>query len=182
MANNPLVRCATTVMVAALLLTSYAPPATAGSCKTFLAVGEVVTRPTPDGTVLDVSGTWEFDNALQVQLGLKLNVLVVQEDTFVRFPLLGIPRLGFASGLDDGVGLSGTFIQILEGLDIPEPAARILSFQPHRMQLLVPSTFPTGPVTVLMYLVQDNDYVNAFVSNLISLDTAAIGPFNGSVR
>ncbi len=140
--------------------------APAASCINFLAVGEATVRSAPDGSVMDMVGVWEFDNIMQVELGLSLNALVFQGDDFVRFPLLGPAESGTFAGLSDG--LSAGDLPALEASGVSDPDAEVLTFRAHKLQLSLPPTFTPGVVSVVMYLVQDGEYQSALLSNTLS--------------
>ncbi len=154
------------LFVAALLLVSSPRIVSAGNCYTFLAIGDAVARSAPDGAVLDLTGVWEFDNLMQVQLGLSLNVVVIQGDKFVRFPLLGVAQAGVVPGLNDGLELGE--IPAVEAAGVDDPDAEVLTFRAHRLQLSLPPSIQPGAVSVVMYLVQDAQYQSAFLSNTLS--------------
>ncbi len=160
---------ARTLLLVALTLvlsTAFARYAPAASCINFLAVGEATVRPAPDGAVMDMVGIWEFDNIMQVELGLSLNALVYQGDHFVRYPLIGDAESGTFSGLGDG--LDASELPALEASGAGDPDAEVLTFRAHRLQLSLPPSFSPGAVSVLMYLVQDGEYQSAFLSNTVS--------------
>ena len=136
------------------------------SCETLLAIGEVKVRPAVTGAVLDVTGDWEFDNLLQVELNLELKAVAMQGDKFALYPLLGPAEGGLLSGLDETLTTGN--LDDLEAVAFPEPEARVLNFKPHAMQLALPSGFDEGTVTLQMYLVRSGDLGNAFLSNPVT--------------
>jgi len=156
----------------------------AGSCRVLVALGSMRIDTTASGLAVGLSGTWEFDNLLQVSTGLSFNVLVVQGDRFVRFTYPDQAHSGYYTGLSQSLdnGLQGTQLQAIESIGTVDSFARIVSFEPQRMKLALVPLGATGPYSAVAYLVIDGDYVSPIISNTLSLslDSTAMAPAGGA--
>lgn len=161
-------------LVAGLALSALvivgAAAAIAGSCRVLVAIGSVDMEPSPAGMSLRLSGSWEFDNLMQVASGLSFNVLLVREDNFVRFQHPNQAFVGYVPGLGAEVdaGIDGADIVAVEAAGAVEPTARFLNFEAQRMKLSSPIPAGDGPISVVAYLVLDGDYVSPIISNTIT--------------
>ncbi|MFQ5352506.1 MAG: hypothetical protein ACE5D3_05465, partial [Candidatus Binatia bacterium] len=100
----------------------------AGSTDPVLAIGQIRARPAGAGSVVEVFGTWEFDNLVQVDF--PLNVVVSQGANFVRLPAGGLAaESGSFAGLLDG--LDPAELVDLENAGLPESGAELLRVEPH---------------------------------------------------
>ncbi|MFT4572556.1 MAG: hypothetical protein ACI91F_003460, partial [Candidatus Binatia bacterium] len=142
--------------------------ALAGSCRIFLAIGEAEARPAGEQAVLDMVGVWEFDNVLQVALGLDLAVIVTQGDNFVRYPFGAGAESGQLPTGTDGENLTISDLIAIKTSGTVDPEAEILVFTPHHMQLSLPQLIQAGAVTVRMYLVRDSNINTTFFSNVVT--------------
>lgn len=151
----------------------------AGSCRVLVALGSMRIDTTPSGLAVGLSGTWEFDNLLQVSTGLSFNVLIVQGDRFVRFTYPNQVSSGYYTGLAQALdrGLQGSELQAIESIGVVDPLARFVSFEPQRMKLALPPIGNYGPYSAVAYLVIDGDYVSPIISNILSMpvDLTAAG-------
>jgi hypothetical protein len=146
--NMRVLRAGLGIAVMASLLIGPAG-ARAGSFEPILAIGQVVARPAGLGAVVEVTGNFGFDDALQVDF--PLNLVVYQGKEFVRYPLGGEP-------------ISGTFIPLQNGLvarQIPhleakgefEAEAEIVRLEPKRLLVSLPPKFEDGSITAILYVV-----------------------------
>lgn len=144
--------------------------AIAGSCRVLVAIGSVDMEPSPAGMSLRLSGSWEFDNLVQVASGLSFNVLLVREDNYLRFHYPDQVFTGYVPGLGARVdsGLDGNDLLSVEASGAMEPAARFVNFEAQRMKLASPVPAGEGPISVVAYLVLDDDYVSPIISNTIT--------------
>lgn len=158
------------VLSLAAIVAVGAAAAVAGSCRVLLVLGSVGIEPSPAGMSLRISGSWEFDNLVQVSSGLSYNVLVVRNNQFVRFRYPGQTFSGSVAGLGKAVddGLVGSDLVAIEAAGVSQPGARFVSVEAHRMKLTSPVPSGTGPITTIAYLVLDGDYVSPVVSNAIT--------------
>lgn len=147
-----------------------AAAAMAGSCRVLVALGAVDMEPSPAGMALRISGSWEFDNVVQVTSGLSFNVLLVRQDNFVRLRYPDQSFAGFVPGLADRLdeGLAGDDILAVEAAGNSEPSARLVSVEAQRMKLSSPMIPGEGPISVVAYLVLDGDYVSPVISNTVT--------------
>ncbi|MBI5507089.1 MAG: hypothetical protein HY899_20060 [Deltaproteobacteria bacterium] len=155
----------------------------AGSCRVLVALGSMRIEPTTSGLTMRLTGTWEFDNLLQVATGLSFNVLVVQGDHFVRFTYPDQAHSGYYTGLSQLLdsGLQGSDLQAIETAGGTDPNARFISFEPQRMKLALPQPNDVGPYSAVAYLVIDADYISPIISNTLSLsikNSTAATPVN----
>ncbi len=144
--------------------------AIAGSCRVLVAIGSVDMEPSPAGMSLRISGSWEFDNLVQVASGLSFNVLLVRDDNFLRFHHPDQVFVGYVPGLGARMdaGIDGDDIVAIEAAGAVEPAARFVNFEAQRMKLASPVPAGDGPISVVAYLVLDDDYVSPILSNTIT--------------
>jgi hypothetical protein len=147
-----------------------AAAARAGSCRVLVALGSVDIEPSPAGMSLRVSGSWEFDNLIQVVSGLSYNFLIVREDNFVRFHYPDQAFSGTLSGLgaDINDGIDGKTIVSVEAAGVAEPGARWVTVEAQRLKLSSPIPAGNGPVSLVAYLVLDGDYISPIISNTIT--------------
>ena len=159
-----------------------AAAARAGSCRVLVAIGSVDIEPSPAGISLRLSGNWEFDNLVQVVSGLSFNVLLVRGDNFVRFHYPDQSFDGFVLGLGASVdeGIDGNDIQYVEAAGVAQPSARIVSLEAQRMKLTSPVPPGDGPISVIAYLVLDDDYVLPIISNTITRPIEMLPPPSNS--
>lgn len=159
-----------TALAALVVVAGLGAGAYAGSCRTLLAVGSVRVDSSPAGLVLQLSGTWEFDNLLQVSNGLAFSILVVRGDQFVRVQYPNVAQSGYYPGLADDLagGLDGTKIQAIEAAGTLEPLARVISMEAQKLKIVVPEPPGVGPLNVVLYLILDGDYYNPIVGNTIT--------------
>lgn len=154
-----------------LAMGPLAGTATAGATDPVLALGRFVASPAGPAALVDVTGAFGFDDALQVPY--PLNVVVYQGTTFVRLPIGGTPRTGDFAGLADG--LSTTEIGALESSGSTTVEAEILILQPHRVQASLPPVFTEGLIRVVVYVELPGE--GSFVSN--TLVTPLVGIAGG---
>jgi hypothetical protein len=175
-------RIAVAALGLAVLVAIGSAAAIAGSCRVLVAIGSVDMEPSPAGMSLRLSGSWEFDNIVQVVSGLSFNVLLVREDNFVRFHYPNQTSSGFVTGLGAEVdeGIDGSDILSVEAAGNSEPTARFVSFEAHRMKLSSPVPPGQGPISVVAYLVLDGDYVSPIISNTITRPLETLPPVGGS--
>jgi hypothetical protein len=158
-------------MAAIAMLTAVSVAAVrAGSCRVLLAIGSVDYETLEDGVVARLSGTWEFDNLIQVSSGIDFNVLFIHEDEFV---LLRYPDQAFSgtyTGLSEALdnGLDGTVLQAVEAAAVNEPGARFISVEAQRMKAVVPCPTNHGLMSVVTYMVIDGDYISPVISNVLT--------------
>ncbi len=136
--------------------------ARAGSFEPVLAIGQVVARHAGQSALVEVTGNFGFDDALQIEF--PLNLVVYQGKEFVRYPLGGEP-------------ISGTFVPLRSGLQarqIPhleakgefESEAEIIRLEPNRITVSLPPKFEDGSITAIFYVVGPSQ--GAFLSNPVS--------------
>jgi len=142
----------------------------AGSCRVLLAIGSVDYETLEDGVVARLSGTWEFDNLIQVSSGIDFNVLFIHEDEFVLLRYPDQAYSGTYTGLSEALdsGLDGTVLQAVEGAASSEPGARFISVEAQRMKAVVPCPTNHGLMSVVTYMVIDGDYISPVISNVLT--------------
>jgi hypothetical protein len=152
--------------------------AIAGSCRVLVAIGSVDMEPSPAGMSLRLSGSWEFDNIVQVVSGLSFNVLLVRGDNFVRLHYPEQASAGFVTGLANQIdeGIDGSDILAVEAAGNVEPTARFVSFEAQRIKISSPVPPGQGPISVVAYLVLDGDYVSPIISNTITRPLEMLPP------
>ena len=122
----------------------------AGSCTPTLAIGQVVARPAGQTAIVEVTGTFGFNDLLQVE-EFPLNLVIYQGRQFVRYPLGGTPQSGTFIPVQNG--LEGRQIERLEASGHDEPEARLIRLEPHRLVVVLPPTIGDGTITALLYIV-----------------------------
>lgn len=154
----------------AVVLAIGAAAARAGSCRVLVALGSLDIEPSPAGMSLRISGSWEFDNLIQVVSGLSYNVLLVRGDNFVLFHYPDQSYSGYVSGLGAEVdqGIDGSDLLAVEAAGTPETSARFVSLEAQRLKLSSPVPPGSGPISVVAYIVLDNDYLSPIISNTIT--------------
>lgn len=157
------------VAAAVLAAVLYCGPAVAGSTDPELAIGEVVTTASGGGAVVQIVGTWAFDDILQVDF--PFNVVVSQGATFVRYQVGETAQSGSFPAIADG--LSTGEITALEAAGSEEPDARFVVLSAHRIVLALPPAISDGPVTVVGYVVVPGD--GAVVSNAVTTTLFGVG-------
>ncbi len=175
-------RLAVAALGLAVLVAIGSAAAIAGSCRVLVAIGSVDMEPSPAGMSLRLSGSWEFDNIVQVVSGLSFNVLLVRENNFVRFHYPDQASSGFVTGLAEQVdaGIDGNDILAVEAAGSNEPTARFVSLEAQRMKLSSPVLPGEGPISVVAYLVLDGDYVSPIISNTITRPLEMLPPVGNS--
>ncbi|MFQ5478771.1 MAG: hypothetical protein ACE5E4_09150 [Candidatus Binatia bacterium] len=142
----------------------------AGSTDPVLAIGQIRARPAGAGSVVEVFGTWEFDNLVQVDF--PLNVVVSQGANFVRLPAGGLAaESGSFAGLLDG--LDPAELVDLENAGLPESGAELLRVEPHLIKASIPPLIVDGQVSVVVYVVIPGE--GSFVSNAVSVSLSGVG-------
>ena len=166
MQKRPSLTSVAAAVVAAVL---YCGPAVAGSTDPELAIGEVVATASGQRAVVQVVGTWAFDDILQVDF--PFNVVVSQGETFVRYPVGETAQSGSFPAIADGLGTEE--IGALEAAGSDEPDARFVVLSSHRIVLALPPAISDGPVTVVGYVVVPGD--GAVVSNAVTTTLSGVG-------
>jgi hypothetical protein len=171
-------RLAVAAIGIAALVAIGSAAAIAGSCRVLVAIGSVDMEPSPAGMSLRISGSWEFDNIVQVVSGLSFNVLMVRGDNFVRLHYPEQSSAGFVAGLGSQVdaGIDGSDILAVEAAGNAEPTARFVSFEAQRIKISSPVPPGQGPISVVAYLVLDGDYVSPIISNTITRPLEMLPP------
>lgn len=130
------------------LLGAFAGGAHAGSTDPVLVIGHATASGGSPARVLDLLGSWGFEDVMQIDY--PLNIVVRQGSTFVRYPVGGTPVSGTFAGLADG--LSAAEIPALEAAGSTASSASIARLALHEMTLALPPVFAAGDVEVLVYV------------------------------
>jgi hypothetical protein len=140
------------VLLGGALLGAFAPhsPARAGSTSPELALGQVSAIPVAGGAILELTGTWDFDDILQIDFPASL--LVSRDSSFIRIPIAGAGEAAAGSLAELADGLQTSEIPALESAGQPESGAVLLRLEPHRMQVALPASVGNGPLTALVYV------------------------------
>ncbi len=136
--------------------------ARAGSFEPVLAIGQVVARHAGQSALVEVTGNFGFDDALQIEF--PLNLVVYQGKEFVRYPLGGEPISGTFVPLSSG--LQARQIPHLEAKGEFESEAEIIRLEPNRITVSLPPKFEDGSITAILYVVGPTQ--GAFLSNPVS--------------
>ncbi len=136
--------------------------ARAGSFEPVLAIGQVVARHAGQSALVEVTGNFGFDDALQIEF--PLNLVVYQGKEFVRYPLGGEPISGTFVPLPSG--LQARQIPHLEAKGEFESEAEIIRLEPNRITVSLPPKFEDGSITAILYVVGPSQ--GAFLSNPVS--------------
>lgn len=124
------------------------------------------------GVLVRLEGT--FSQADLVQESIPLQILVREMATgtgFVRFDLPGGAYEGvepILAGRLDAAGVAAVLEQTT-----PSPGARLLLLDTDRVDLLLPSEFPSGPAEVTLFLIYRGD---TLISNTLSFDIEELAP------
>jgi hypothetical protein len=140
-----------------------------GATDPVLAVGRLFVQPVGDAAIADLTGTFAFDDTLQV--AFPLNLVVYQGTTFVRLPIGGQVKVGDYPGLADG--LSVAEITALEAAGLPSGDSEILRVEPNRLQASLPDIFVDGIITALVYVELPDE--GGFTSNSVSVPVVGLG-------
>ncbi len=136
--------------------------ARAGSFEPILAIGQVVARHAGESALVEVTGSFGFDDALQIDF--PVNLIVYQGKEFVRYPLGGEPSSGTFIPLQNG--LQARQISRLEAKGELEAEAEIVRLEPNRITVSLPPRFEDGSITAILYVVGPTQ--GAFLSNPVS--------------
>ncbi len=136
--------------------------ARAGSFEPGLAIGQVVAQYAGPSAIVEVTGNFGFDDALQINF--PVNLLVYQGKEFVRYPLGRAPISGAFVPLLNG--LLARQISRLEARGELESEAEIIGLQPNRITVSLPPKFGDGSITAILYVV--DPYQGPFLSNPVS--------------
>ncbi len=117
-----------------------------------------------DAVTVTATGTFSFDDL--VQFSFPAGMLVVQDIHFARFDFAGTaPAEGTDPAVADGVTPEEIPALISGGQPAGEPAA-LLTIQPDRVMVSLPSSFVPGAASVLVFAVIGG---NPFVSNTLGV-------------
>ncbi len=136
--------------------------ARAGSFEPILAIGQVVAQHAGQSALVEVTGNFGFDDALQVDF--PVNLIVYQGKEFVRYPLGGEPSSGTFIPLQSG--LEARQIPYLEANSEFEPEAEIVRLEPKRLLVSLPPKFEDGLITAILYVI--DPIQGPFLSNSVS--------------
>ena len=173
---------ALTLAVGALLVIGSVQGAAAAGCHTPLAIGEASVTPLASGgSVLDITGTWGYDDVTRLEhYRYSLNVLVTQGDNFVNYPVGRAAQSGTLGGLTDG--FQPEDITELKKVATADTTGELLHVGPSQMKLALPASIGEGDVSVVLYVVLPSlpetevgaklyvDGEARFLSNAVSLD------------
>lgn len=137
---------AAAILAAAFL--AFATKASAGSTDPVLVIGEAHASGGSPARLVDLLGSWGFDDALQ--LDYPLSIVVSQGSTFVRYAFGEAPVSGTFAGLADGLSISE--IPALEATGSPAAGAAMSRLSLHEMTLAVPPVFAAGNLDVVLYV------------------------------
>lgn len=144
--------------VLALHLTG-ASAADAGSTDPVLVIGQATASGGSPSRIVDLLGSWGFDDVLQIDY--PLNIVVSQGTSFVRYPVGNTAVAGTFSGFADGLTIGE--IAALEAAGTPAAGAAIVRLSLHEMTLTLPPVFAPGNVDVVLYV--SLPYEGTFLSN-----------------
>lgn len=133
-------------MVALLLAT--ASSLHAGSTDPVLVIGQATASGGSPTRIVDLLGSWGFDDTLQIDY--PLHIVVSQGSSFVRYPLGSPAKTGTFADLADGLTLGE--IAALESAGTVTSEASIVHLSLHEMTLTLPATFEPGSVNVVLYV------------------------------
>ncbi len=142
-----------------LLTLCTAEPVTAGSTDPVLALGRASVHGDTGAAQVELIGTWAFDDVLQVDF--PLSAVVSQGSTFARFPVGNAAEGGTLAQLDDG--LQASEVAMVEAAGTPTADGAIVTLEPHRMRLALPTLFTAGALSVRLYVVLPGE--GTFLSN-----------------
>ncbi len=162
-------------LVAALATTAWlavrARPALAGATDPALAISFAVARAAGTTTLVEVNGTWEFDNIVQIDFAPR--IVVYAGTDYIRIPLGGAPATrGSFGGLSDGLQTSeiGSF----DSAGAVEPDAEIVALDAHRLRIALPADFGVQGFSVVAYVVVPGE--GAFLSNAVAASAYEVAP------
>lgn len=153
LAGAPAGKAARTALMAAALATALAAaspgPANAGSTDPVLVIGQATASGGSPTRILDLLGSWGFDDVMQIEY--PLTIVVHQGTTFVRYTVGETPVSGTFAGLADGLAVGE--VPALELAGSPVAAASITRLAIHEMTLALPAaTFASGSLSVVLYV------------------------------
>jgi len=139
----------------------------AGSFGPTLAIGQVVAQHAGESALVEVTGNFGFDDALQVDF--PVNLVIYQGKEFVRYPLGGEPSSGSFIPLQSG--LVARQILHLEANSEFEAEAEIVRLEPKRLLVSLPPKFEDGSITAVLYVIDPTE--GLFLSNAVSTTLGA---------
>lgn len=143
-------------------------PARAGSTDPVLVIGQATAGGGSPTRILDLLGSWGFDDVMQIEY--PLTVVVSQGSTFVRYTVGEAAVSGTFAGLSDGLALGE--IPALEATGATAPTASITRLSTHEMTLALPATFAAGSVNVVIYVKPPGEGTT-YLSNAATVPGAA---------
>jgi hypothetical protein len=134
------------------------PVAPAGAAMTAPALSLSSARATTadGGVLLRVEG--EIATRDLVQHALAIHVLVRPLDAGGRFLTFELPTGAF-EGADPGAAgpVDAAVVETVLSVMAPAADARLLEIGPHRIDLLLPASFPAGPAEAVLFMVYEGD-------------------------
>ena len=161
-------------VIAVLLALSFVlaggRPSCAGSYDPVLVVGQAITTGATAPTAVSLTGSWSYDDILQVSF--PLNIVVSQGNTFARYPVGSSSAIsGTFSGLADG--LTAQEISSFEAAGSADPQAMLVRLTTHNVTLALPPIFAAGPLKVMLYVNLTREGI--LMSN-VAESTVEVGP------
>lgn len=139
----------TTIVALVFLTIATGERAThAGSTDPVLVIGQASASGGSPARLLDLLGSWGFDDALQIDY--PLSIVVSQGSSFVRYSFGGQAVSGTFAGVGDGLSISE--IAALEASGSPDSRASITRLALHEMTLSLPPIFSAGDLNVVVYV------------------------------
>lgn len=154
------------IVVATIVFAFGSGAARAGSTDPVLVIGEATASGGSPLRLVDLLGSWGFDDVMQIDY--PLNVVVSQGTSFVRYPVGDVAVAGTFAGLSDGL-VAGE-IAALESAGSPTSDAQIVRLARHEMTLALPATFSSGDVSIVLYTTLPNE--GTFLSNTAQVSGA----------
>jgi hypothetical protein len=147
------------IVGSALALLTIATFVRAGSTDPVLVIGQASASGGSPSRVVDLLGSWGFDDALQIDY--PLSIVVSQGSSFVRYRFGEQAVSGTFAGLADGLSLGE--IAALESAGSPDAGASITRLALHEMTLSLPAIFAPGDLSVVAYVTLPGE--GTFLSN-----------------
>lgn len=142
----------------------------AGATDPTLAIGQVRAQPAGSAALVEVMGTFGFDDVLQIAYPLSL--VLHHDANFVRYPVGTTAEYGTLAQLADGLATSE--VAALESAGAPETNAEIVRVEPGRFVVSLPSSLAnSGTITAQLYVTIPGE--GTFVSNAVTVAVAAGG-------
>lgn len=136
---------------AALLLCLASGRVHAGATTPTLVLGAAEGEALDGARAVQLEGSFDFPNAVQV--GYPLQLVVFQGTRFLRVPLVGAPVAGRSDTLADGTLAEAELTALLAAGTPAAPGVRIVTVTERDLRVTLPAEFAGGPTRAVLFAV-----------------------------